>query len=258
MGHAAEDDPQIRRLFGETRGDEGGRAGRLFFHPTFFDTTGLEVINPHDRVRRVGKNPILFESVPRDTAGTFTLLYVPFDLLGTERNPNAQAGDDLPLIAAGIRAMFRGHGFSAKRTSGFGVAKESVEEGFIEMRVEESVPVEMANPASKGPAQPLAKYLVAPGRLKAEYLNSDGTFRERGQAELTSKTARQEYEKAKKWWEREGKALAAESQLQTQPPPIELPPQKRWLRREFRSFDELVRTAEEIGSQLGKNESERS
>jgi len=59
-----------------------GRQGRLFFFPTFFDKIGLEIINPHDRERRVGKNPILFECVPAGATGTFRLLYVPYDFPG--------------------------------------------------------------------------------------------------------------------------------------------------------------------------------
>jgi len=42
--------------------------------PTFFTETGLEIINPHDRKRRVGKNPILFESVPAGQGYVFLTL----------------------------------------------------------------------------------------------------------------------------------------------------------------------------------------
>jgi CRISPR-associated protein Cmr2 len=259
MGHVREDEPQMGRLFGETRGDEGGRAGRLFFYPTFFDTTSLEVINPHDRVRRVGKNLILFESVPQGTAGTFTLLYVPFDLLGTGRIASHEAVEDLRLITTGLQAMFRRQGFSAKRTSGFGVARETIEEGLLEMRIAEPGPAELPIRPGPPPAQPLAKYLAALGRLKQEYLNPEGTFRERSEAELAkmSKSARQEYEKAKKWSEREGRALAGRSQPQAEPPLPETRPAKQWLRREFHSFEQLVKIAEDIVPQLGKHEGEQ-
>jgi CRISPR-associated protein Cmr2 len=253
LGHTREEESQISRLFGETRGDEGGRAGRLFFYPTFFCSTSLEVINPHDRVRRVGKNPLLFECAPQDAAGTFTLLCVPFDLLGKVRNPSDEAAEDLRLVTIGLQAMFREHGFSAKRTSGFGVAREKVEEGLLEMRVEGPALGEKPGPAAEGPAQPLPKYLAAPGRLKPEYLNDDGTFRERNDAALkvASKSARQEYDKAKKWWEREGKALASQS-LPLEPQASEAPPAKQWVRREFSSFDQLVRIAEELAPELGE------
>jgi hypothetical protein len=60
-----------------------------------------------------------------------------------------------------------------------------------------------------------------------------------------SKSDRQEYEKARRWWEREGKALASQ-------PPAEVEPEKpetqkpTWLKREFGSFDELNKVAKEL------------
>lgn len=128
MGYDKENDEQMRRLFGEIRGKEGGRAGRLFFYPTFFTQTGLEIINPHDRERRVGKNPILFECVPAGAKGTFSLLYVPFDLIGRpEEEIHRQAASDLQLVAEAVSAMMLTYGFSAKRTSGYGTAQDGIQ-----------------------------------------------------------------------------------------------------------------------------------
>jgi CRISPR-associated protein Cmr2 len=102
LGHA-DGAPAIRRLFGEASdavGEERSRAGRLVFFPTFFTQTSLEIINPHDREKKVGRNPILFESVPPRATGSFTLLYVPFDLVGEEAEETArQLAEDLPLLA---------------------------------------------------------------------------------------------------------------------------------------------------------------
>jgi len=135
LGHDKQDNEQMRRLFGEIRGEEGGQAGRLFFYPTFFTQTSLEIINPHDRKRRVGKNPILFESVPDGAQGTFTLLYVPFDLIGEgEDKIREQALKDLQRVAEGLQAMFLTYGFSAKRTSGYGVAEDKIIKGEIKTR----------------------------------------------------------------------------------------------------------------------------
>jgi Uncharacterized protein predicted to be involved in DNA repair (RAMP superfamily) len=237
LGHDKQDDEQMQRLFGETRGEEGGWAGRLFFYPTFFTQTSLEIINPHDRKRRVGKNPILFESVPAGAQGTFSLLYVPFDLIGKEESYiKQQALADLELIAEGLSAMFLTYGFSAKRTSGYGVAEETVSNGFVQIRIEETQSPPLPVPSAAAPNLP--KYLQAPGKLKDEYLNPDGTFRERSEAELKgmSKSDRQEYEKARRWWEREGKALASQ-------PPAEVEP---WLKREFGSFAELNAVVKEL------------
>lgn len=103
-----------------------GRQGRLFCFPTFFDKIGLEIINPHDRRRRVGKNPILFECVPAGATGTFRLLYVPYDFPG-EVTPNEatlrrQVQANLPLVAETVRDLLTAYGFGAKTSSGFGAA----------------------------------------------------------------------------------------------------------------------------------------
>jgi CRISPR-associated protein Cmr2 len=118
----------LLRLFGQSRDDEG-QAGRLHFYPTFFDHIGLEVINPHDRETGAGKQPIYLESVPIDVAGTFTLLYVPFDRIGEdEPETRTQVAADLDLVATGIQAMMTIYGFGAKTSSGFGVANEQKEQ----------------------------------------------------------------------------------------------------------------------------------
>ena len=249
LGRDKENDAQMQRLFGDIRAEESGQAGRLFFYPTFFTQTSLEIINPHDRKRRVGKNPILFESVPADAQGAFFLLYVPLDLIGqAEAEIKKQAAEDFGLIAEGLQAMFLTYGVSAKRTSGFGVAQENVKNGFVQIRIEETpVPPAASPPAAE---LQLPKYLQAPGKLKDAYLNPDGTFRERSQPELAkmSKAQRQEYEKAKKWWEREGKALI--DQPPAEPRPEAAPPAPHWFRRTFDTFDQLRETAEEVADVL--------
>lgn len=246
------DDP-TKRLFGETRNDDSGQAGRLIFYPTFFTQTSLEIINPHDRKTKVGKNPILFESVPVGATGTFTLLYVPFDRIGEiAAGTRKQAVEDMCLLAEGLQAMFRTYGFSAKRTSGFGVVKEAVSDGKVTIRAVEAVKPTSEQVVTR-PTIQLARYLVAPGQLKSEYLNAGGTFRERSATELQTlgKSARQEFDKAKKWWEREGKALAA--QLPAPIEPAQIAPTARpveWLARDFSSFEALVARAKEIAGLL--------
>jgi CRISPR-associated protein Cmr2 len=102
-----------------------GRQGRLFFFPTFFDKIGLEIINPHDRKRRVGVNPILFECVPAGATGNFRLLYVPYDFSSRvtpdEDSLRDQVAADLPLVAEMVRDLLTVYGFGAKSSSGFGV-----------------------------------------------------------------------------------------------------------------------------------------
>ena len=117
-------DRQMVRLFGNVKGEEDTfAAGRLHFFPTFFDRLGLEVINPHDRVKGVGeRGPILFECAPAGAQGTFTLLYVP---LGAQVDAVEIAGD-LRVVADGIRRMLIDEGFGAKTSSGFGTAQETL------------------------------------------------------------------------------------------------------------------------------------
>jgi len=137
LGHDKQDDVQMQRLFGAIRDEESGRAGRLFFYPTFFTQTSLEIINPHDRKRRVGKNPILFEAVPARAQGTFTLLYAPFDLIGRdEAKIREQALEDLQLVLEGLKEMFLTYGFSARRTSGYGVAGDKIIKGEIRTKAD--------------------------------------------------------------------------------------------------------------------------
>lgn len=123
---------QIQRLFGDANDDdERGQSGRLIFYPTFFTKTSLEIINPHNRTTRVGKNPILLESVPAGATGTFTLLYVPLNRIGNENaDPTRQlkalpeeVADDLKLVVKGVQAMMTVYGFGAKTSSGFGLAE---------------------------------------------------------------------------------------------------------------------------------------
>lgn len=97
-------------------------AGRLRFFPTFFDRIGLEVINPHDRATRAGKQPLFFESAPVGATGVFSLLYVPFDDVEA-----TQAAADLQLTVNALTQMMRVYGFSAKKTSGFGEAGPDID-----------------------------------------------------------------------------------------------------------------------------------
>jgi CRISPR-associated protein Cmr2 len=103
-------------------------SGRLMFYPTFFDLIDVEVINPHSRRTRAGTHPIYLECVPAGARGTFSLLYVPFDLIGKEdAEIQKQAREDLQRVAEGLQGMFLTYGFSAKRSSGYGVAENEIE-----------------------------------------------------------------------------------------------------------------------------------
>jgi len=131
-------DKETFRKFLEERGylkpGVEGRRGRLTFYPTFFDKISLEVINPHKRTTKAGTQPIYIESVPVDASGTFSLLYIPFDIMGKPEDVVAkEVVKDLSLIVAALKEMMLTYGFSAKKSSGFGIVKEDIK-GTFEMK----------------------------------------------------------------------------------------------------------------------------
>jgi len=130
---------RLLRAYYELKPDEPlpHHSGRLMFYPTFFDLIDVEVINPHSRKTRAGTHPIYLECVPQRAKGTFSLLYVPFDLIGADEvEIRSQALEDLQLVAEGLQAMFLTYGFSAKRTSGYGVAEDEIVKGEIRTKAD--------------------------------------------------------------------------------------------------------------------------
>lgn len=127
-----DDDLKMIRLFGNSKAEETNfQQGRLFFFPTFFADISLEVINPHSRETRTGteKGPVHLECVRNNnTEGTFSLLYVPFDLIGRfEVEPGktkCQPLEDSKITLKAVNAMLLKHGFSAKKTSCYGIVKK--------------------------------------------------------------------------------------------------------------------------------------
>lgn len=125
------DDKIVSRLFGTTRSDDNGLAGRLRFFPTFFNVAvQREVVTPLKRdTRTPARGPIDIETVPSDSKGTFCLLYIP--------NPRGmdwtldQIAEDLEAVVKVLGAMFLRYGFSAKKTAGWGVIEDSVSEGYL-------------------------------------------------------------------------------------------------------------------------------
>ncbi len=99
--------------------------GMLYFYPTFWDKIDMLVINPHDRITKTGKNPIYFEVVPADAKGVFRLVYVPFYWFGLPGNElKKKVIKDLKDVITGVREMMLTYGFSAKKSSGFGVIED--------------------------------------------------------------------------------------------------------------------------------------
>lgn len=124
---------KLAGLFGNEKGDEENfRQGRLHFYPTFFEKISLEMINPHERKTKAGKLPVYIETVPAGAKGKFSLLYFPFDLVGlSPEDIKVQLADDFARIPKAIRQMMRLYGFSAKKSSGFGVTGPQLEEGIM-------------------------------------------------------------------------------------------------------------------------------
>lgn len=112
------DSPELIHLFGNERAEaEHFQRGALAFRPTWFDKVGFEVINPHDRAKKAGTKPILYEVVPSGATGTLSLLYAP--------KPGATSVDRqkaVLLLLDAVEALLTEYGFSAKRTSGWGIA----------------------------------------------------------------------------------------------------------------------------------------
>jgi len=80
--------------------------GRAIFYPTYFDRLSLEIINPHDRRKRAGKNPIHYEVVPKDTEGIFQLIYIPFDgITKNDETLKEEVKEDLKNLCSAIKKL---------------------------------------------------------------------------------------------------------------------------------------------------------
>ena len=94
--------------------------GRVIFYPTFFSKISYEVINPHDRWRRAGINPIFFEVVPKGADGKLQLIYIPYDGILTEKEAlKEQIKKDLSFLCRAIEKT-ADHGIGAKTKLGWG------------------------------------------------------------------------------------------------------------------------------------------
>ena len=119
---------KINRLFGPESDDDGNaRKGRLYFFPTFFTgESKKDVITPLSRETRTPvRGPIDMEVVPAGETGDFYLLYFPYPMDKDWKPEEVQ--EDLKFTAEALEKMFLEYGFSAKKTSGFGVIHERFE-----------------------------------------------------------------------------------------------------------------------------------
>lgn len=115
---------KLKKKFG--RDDIPNLAGMLHFYPTFWDRIDMEVINPHDRKTKTGKNPIYFEAVPEGSKGLFRLLYIPLHWTNLRDDEfKKMILQDLRDVVAGLKEMLLFYGFSAKKSIGYGVIEDS-------------------------------------------------------------------------------------------------------------------------------------
>jgi len=123
---------ELGRLFETESIDKFFKVGRLRFYPSFFNDIGLDVINPHNRVKKIGINPIYFETAPSGAEAHFRLLYAPVDLMGKpEEIIKKRVSQDLKGIGDGLSDLFTFIGFGSKISNGFGIAAEDIKKGMF-------------------------------------------------------------------------------------------------------------------------------
>lgn len=116
-----EDPRWIIHLFGNERGErESFHSGALVCSPTWFNALDFQVINPHDRSRRAGTQPIYYEVVPAKTSGLLRLLYAPSP--GEAGRAGVLSVEALSRLIDAIEVLLTTYGISAKRTVGWGTA----------------------------------------------------------------------------------------------------------------------------------------
>lgn len=106
----------IRRLFGDSDKKDVSTKGRLYFYPSFFQSEVYEdIITPIDRKSRKASNLVNIEVIPQGSEAEFYLLYFPYLL------SNEKINEDLVFLGEALKLMFYTYGFSAKKSSGFGI-----------------------------------------------------------------------------------------------------------------------------------------
>lgn len=227
--------PDLLRLFGMIN-DNGvsGKTGCLYFYPSFFDAVDLEIINPHDRKKKAGKQPIYFESVPvADTTATFTLLYTPLDRIGQAvGETRQQIFADLQLVAAGLEALFTVYGFGAKTSSGFGLADITGKGHF-----NANYPDKVDRPTKPTlPAEP-----DSIGQIRTNYPNEDFSLKPKAWRKKHGATNNEKtlYTNARADWNEYQKQLGTYEQQLATWEGIQKAPPPAITKRVFTSFEEL-------------------
>jgi len=124
----AEREKIMKRLFGSEADDTEALRGRIYFFPTFFKENHKkgEVITPLDRETRTPSiGPIDLEVIAAGGKGILHLLYFPYPR-GEDYSDKEveEEEEDLKFLADSLQLMLYTSGFSAKKTSGFGVIEK--------------------------------------------------------------------------------------------------------------------------------------
>lgn len=106
----------IKRLFGDSDIINDNMKGNLYFYPSIFQAQAQEdILTPINRKNRKGANLVNIEVMPQGSKACFYLLYFPYLLNNKEIN------EELKFVGKALKLMFYTYGFSAKKSSGFGI-----------------------------------------------------------------------------------------------------------------------------------------
>jgi CRISPR-associated protein Cmr2 len=237
------------RLFGTIRTGESGQAGRLRFFPTFFmNETAREVITPLQRDRRTpARGPIYIEVIAPGQKAKFCLLYVP--LPKGANWYSGQIAEDLLVASRATRAMLLDYGFSAKKTSGWGVVADSLVSGVLTAKGSQWPEAKTLVTAAKSfvePDQAFMKFMEQSGEPIAQLKKATGQWLSNNEFRASGLNVGSlgVYRKFRDWYENHGaewvRRLAGQSSDTTIP-----------LRtHEFQKITELVGLADKLASSL--------
>lgn len=136
------DPPWIVHLFGNEKEEKTDfLQGALRFYPTFFYKVGFEVINPHDREKRAGTQPIYYEVVPAKESGVLSLLYAPARP-GRTTATLGERKECLGKLVHVVNDLLTNYGISAKRTAGWGTCRIE-NESYIKYHLSKKEPEDM-------------------------------------------------------------------------------------------------------------------
>lgn len=124
-------------LCGNEKETEPFVRGRLQFYTTFYNRMDVQVINPQNRKRSAGTNPIQLETVPKGTQGVFSLLYLPVMVVDGQEPTEKEKIIDFVTTAEAVYALLYETGFGAKTSSGMGRVKLEVPGSYILINVKE-------------------------------------------------------------------------------------------------------------------------